>query len=513
MRHSNEVPRYDAFSCAVGGALLVVGILVRVALYFPLAMFPIDSDGVLAGLCAFRIADGQYPAFFAGGSRLSAASCYVAAAFFRLFGPGRVGLALTGLTWGVLYLVFMLLFLRATLGRRTGTLAFVFAVVPSAAFVMVTYVPWAYGEIMASCAATLWLAALWRESGGPWQRLCFGISVGFGIWISLQTLMIALPAVLWILLRRRNQTLKESTLAILGAGVGAAPFLASNVLHGFPSFTANWASQPTSSLAQAAKNLIWLTSSPLPQLLYYGWSSWWSVSTLMILGYVLIGIGFAMAVRHSLRDRDTSTPDRGASLLFLLVLAASTLLYVFSEAGSIRGWTVRYIAPLYVVLPLPLAIGIKTLWRRNQWLACTAAALLLVPNLLLYELPGSMARAVLAAQLQTDVRLRALLTRANVRMVYGDYFVVYHINFDSRENIAAIPTDAQSDYIHYGAALPVSGVRWALLGYYSDQLEAWAQEAGARGRTTRVGDLSLFIADKPAANTPRLLDELRRSSP
>lgn len=109
--------------------------------YFPLAAFPIDSDGVLAGLCALRVMDGHHPAFFPGGYRLSAASCYLAATFFRLSGVGRFGLALTGLTWGVLYLAFSWLFLRTLLGLRVACVAFIFAVVPTAAFVTVTYVP------------------------------------------------------------------------------------------------------------------------------------------------------------------------------------------------------------------------------------------------------------------------------------------------------------------------------------------------------------------------------------
>src|SRR5690348_4590784 len=108
------LPLYSGISIA----LLALGILIRAALYYPPAMFQIDPDAVLAGLCAFRVADAQYPIFFPGGTRLGAASCYLTAAYFHIFGAGRLGLALTGLTWGVLYLVFTLLFLRASLGPK-----------------------------------------------------------------------------------------------------------------------------------------------------------------------------------------------------------------------------------------------------------------------------------------------------------------------------------------------------------------------------------------------------------
>lgn len=420
-------------------------------------------------------------------------------------------MALTGLTWGVLYLAFMLLFLRATLGRRSACLALLFAAVPPAAFVTVTYVPWAYGEIMASCAATLWLAALWRDAGRPWQRLCFGISVGFGVWISLQTLMIALPAIVWIALRRRRATLEESGLALLGTLAGAAPFLAGNAGHGFPSFTQNWASRPAPSLAQVWDNLVWLFGSPLPQLLFYGFSGWRSPSTVIIAAYVLMAIGFVAALRRDARDRDAPVGAREAGWLLATVSLVSIGLYIASQAGSLRGWTVRYIAPLYVVGPLLCGIGTGALWGRSRWLAIAAVAAFLVPNLLLYSLPGSDARAVLTAQLQTDARVREVLARRGVRMVYGDYFVVYHLNFDGRERVAGIPSVGAFDYLNYGDALPETGVRWALLGHYANQLRAWADAAGARGTTTRIGDLWLFVAQRPAANTAGLLAALRRA--
>ena len=165
----------------------------------------------------------------------------------------------------------------------------------------VSYAPWAYGEIMASCAATLWLAALWRNQGAFWQRLCFGLSVGIGLWFSLQTLMIALPAVVWIALRRRGAMPGESLAAVFGAIAGATPFLAGNVSHGYPSLMANWASRPVASLPQAWDNFVWLISYMLPKLLFRS-SGWWSETTLLIAAYAVAAAGFALALRRNARD-------------------------------------------------------------------------------------------------------------------------------------------------------------------------------------------------------------------
>jgi hypothetical protein len=509
------VVKFDRWSW-LSLALFALGMLIRAALYFPLAMYQIDSDAVIAGLCAFRVADGHFPAFIPGGTRISAASCYVAAAYFHLFGASRVGLALTGLTWGALYLVFSLLFLRAALGRKMACLGFVFAMVPPEQFMTVTYAPWGYGEIMASCAATLWLAALWRNGGascdklrtGLWQRVCFGLSVGLGLWFSIQTLMIALPAIVWIALKRGRATLSEALPALPAAVVGFTPYLLGNVTHGFPSLTQNWASRPASSWGQVWDNFVWLSTYLIPKLFIREYAGWWSLPALLAAAYVAIALGFVLALRANERD-----PDRPYSLaelaqLLLLVLAACVLIFSFSHAGTIRGWTVRYIAPLYVAAPIVCAIAIAALWRKTRWLAVAVVAALTVPNLLLYGLPGSALRADLTTQLRDDARFRELLSERDVRMVYGNYIWVYHLNFDTGERVAGVPFDAPFDYYDYGGSLDTAPVRWALEGG-SDEVMRWVRVTGAHGLTTKNGDLFVFIADRPARNAALLLAKLR----
>jgi hypothetical protein len=491
----------------VMSVLFVIGLLIRGALYFPLAMFQIDSDAVLSGLCAFRVDDGLHPIFFPGGTRLGAASCYVAAGYFHLVGPGRVALALTGLTWGALYLLFTLFFLRATLGRKAACLAFLFAIVPSEQFMTVSYAPWAYGEIMASCAATIWLATLWRDKGTLWQRFFFGFSVGLGIWFSLETLMIALPAIAWIALKRRAVALSESVPAALGALVGASPFLIGNVATGFPSLAHNWASRPVSGVGQAFSNFVWLLTYMLPKLLFRS-SGWWSETTLLMAAYAVVAVGFAVAIRRNAANGSSPDSPREIGALLLLVTISCITIFSFSAAGSSRGWTVRYIAPLYIVVPLFLAVGIEIIWSWSKALSLATVVALLLPNLLLYGLPGSHLRAKLTAELSNDVRIRRVLAVHHVQMVYGDYFWVYHLNFDSREHVAGVPSAWIVDYLDYGGRLGTSPVRWALLGGL-DEVRRLAGSVHAQGTLTPDGDLWLFIADQPAQDAATLIARLR----
>ncbi len=355
--------------------------------------------------------------------------------------------------------------------------------------------------------------------GVLWQRVAFGVSVGLGVWFSLQTLMIALPAIAWIVLGRRRAAFREAWPAAAGAIVGATPFWLGNVLSGFSSFTNNWASQAAPSGAQVFDNAVWLFSMQIPKLLVRV-PAWWSLSTLLMVAYMIVAVGFAIAIFRRFDERP-STPALRASAgggggranaavvqLLWLVFVSVVLFYIFSNAGSMRGWTVRYIAPLYLIVPVICAIGLAALGRWSKWLAVVTAALLTVPNLFLYSLPGTAERAELTAGLADDSRLRALLAQRSVQMVYGDYFWVYHINFDSRERILGIPSYAAGDYFHYSRQLGRMPVRWGMLGGH-EEVERWAKAVGATGTETADGDLTAFIVARPAANAAALIASLR----
>jgi hypothetical protein len=492
------------------GAVVVAGIALRVALYVPASAFPIDSDGVLAALCALKVRAGDHPAFFPGGFRLGAASCYLTAGFFAIAGTSRAALAMTGLTWGVLYLVASAALTRTALGARAGCVALVFAALPSAAFLTVTYVPWGYGEIAASCAATLWLAVLWRARASPWTAGAFGLSAGIGVWMSLQTLMVALPALVWIFAYRRPKATRELLPAAIAACAGAFPWLAANVLGGFPSFARNWVAVPVSGGAALWSNAVWFFTSPLPQLFAYGGA----VATwLPLCAGVAIALGaFVASLKADEAPAASALRPRELAWLLGAVTAAVFILDVASTAGSVRGWTVRYLTPLYVVAPLALGAGIDWLWRRKRRaVAIAVGALLLLPNLALYDVPGTPGRVVLRNQLSDDARLHNFLAAHRIGLIYGDYFDVYHLNFDALGVAVAVPAIPALDYLHYGDALGRMPVAWAALVPEGAPLPAGVVRLGAPGRDYAVGGMRVFVATRPAGNAAKLLAALRRS--
>ncbi len=278
---------------------------------------------------------------------------------------------------------------------------------------------------------------------------------------------------------------------------------------GFPTFANNWVAVPVSGAGAIWSNALWFFTSPLPQLFAYGGAP---AIWIPLTAGLLLALGAFVA---SLRD-DTATSDgalRPRELAWLCagVALATFLLDVCSTAGSVRGWTVRYLAPLYVVAPIAFALGIDFLWRsRLRALAVAATALLIVPNVALYDLPGTPGRAVLRAQLNADRQMRDFLVAQRIGLVYGDYFDVYHTNFDAYGTAAAVPSIAALDYLGYGAMPRGSKVVWAVVLPPGGEVPPVVVRLSGGGRIERFGATRLFVASRASGDVPGLLAALRR---
>jgi hypothetical protein len=321
--------------------------------------------------------------------------------------------------------------------------------------------------------------------------------------------MIVLPALAWITLKRGKRMGQEAVEVAPAVAVGALPLILGNAASGFPTFSQNWASKPVPNGAQFFSNFAWVLSYNLPNLLFRS-SGWWSETTLLMAAYAVAGFGFLMALWRSRREQPSGNDAQEVAQLLVLTFAATIFIFSLSNAGSVRGWTDRYVAPFYVVVPLFLGIGVTGLWAWSRIIAVLCAAALLLPNLLLYGLPGTPLRSQLTTALRDDEHLRVLLAQRDVRLVYGNYVWAYHLNFDTRTRVTAVSRFPGDDYLNYGVALGTTPVRWAGIGNL-DEVHTWARAANARGSITMDGPLYVFIADRPAPSAAGLLAELRNA--
>ncbi len=254
---------------------------------------------------------------------------------------------------------------------------------------------------------------------------------------------------------------------------------------------------------------MWFFTSPLPQLFAYGGAP--SIWIPLTAGLLLAMGALVASLRGDVATSDGALRPRELAWLCAGVVLATFLLDVCSSAGSVRGWTVRYLAPLYVVAPVAFALGIDFLWRsRLRTLAVAAMALLILPNVALYDLPGTPGRAALRAQLDDDRRMRVFLSAQHIGLVYGDYFDVYHINFDAHGTAAAVPSIPALDYLGYGATTVGSPVAWAVVLPPGGEIRPGVVRLSGGGRIERFGGTRLFVATRASGDVPGLLAALRR---
>lgn len=504
--------RPDPSLAWVAPLLLCLGVALRVALAFPTYKYQADADEILRGLCAFRIMRWEHPVFYVA-ERLGSVAGYLTALLFWIFGVSRASLAAGPVVTGALTLGVWYLFLQEALGRRLALFALPFAVFPSPAFLHWTTQPNTYPEIVFLCAAALWLAARLACGGrSPWTVCAFGVSVGLAWWASLLSLGCTFPALIWVAWRRRD-LLRPRAAARFTAGfvLGALPWLAYNVRHPLNSLRGTALIRPSSGPAALLDNARFLAADNLRELIAsvknyeLGPNPVTHALQKPVLAMVLLAV-FATLMVFPLRrlgrgrqelEREAARPEVNALPLLALIAVLAPLLVIASVAGADRSVTVvRYLLPLYLIVPALLAPPLAALAARSRAAAAAGTAAILVFNLAAAPLPGTAKRQLLTARAVHDQQLLALLETQRVGAVAGSFWRVYPINFLSRERIRAIPMQQEDDYYRVAERLPASPLRWALVAANEQELSAWAAHAKLQGSSRCVAaDYCVFLPD------------------
>jgi hypothetical protein len=108
--------------------------MIRIIL-FALGWPPTNSDEATMGVMALHIAyQGQHPAIFYGQNYMGTIEAYIAAFFFRLFGPSLFTLRLGVVLLVALFLLTMYLLTRLLYSQKTALLTLVLLSMGSAAY-------------------------------------------------------------------------------------------------------------------------------------------------------------------------------------------------------------------------------------------------------------------------------------------------------------------------------------------------------------------------------------------
>ncbi|MEM7352979.1 MAG: hypothetical protein AAF657_19435, partial [Acidobacteriota bacterium] len=283
----------------------------------------------------------------------------------------------------------------------------------------------------------------------------------------------------------------------------AFPWLAFNLRFSFASLTGNFHLRPTDGMHSMLDNAVYLVTYRLRELVTtvdpvnraelvnglvqgLGWLAL-SVNLGAVLFFLLRAVG-----RRGGAERSGIGQTYG---LFLAVAGGLLLLNLVSGAGALRGPTVRYVLPLYLLVPAILTLELDRLSQRSRrWAGALATAVLAFNLTATTMLPWTEERRQRSEFAREDARLVEFLRRQEVETILGPYWAVYSVNFLSHGEILAIPLEAAIDAMFRPNTRELATApRWALVDDEPQRFARWLAAAGLDGEAHKVGRYSVYL--------------------
>jgi 4-amino-4-deoxy-L-arabinose transferase-like glycosyltransferase len=510
-------------------------------------MATVDSDQSVAGIMARHILRGERPIFFYGQSYNGALEAYLTAVVFRLLGPDDLTLRLVHTLFSVALVAQLYGLARRLYAPWVAVVAGLWLAVPAPMLVW-----WGTAAGASYIEAAVWGTGLfliatrrwWLERPRPYDLPALGLLAGLGVWahpmIAYYLLALAVAA-LPLAWRRRARFIRALPWRVwpvaAGFALGAAPWLTYTLRH------------PTSGLTvlagrpgpYALPDVLWrLATQALPVLVGGAHLSGPADQFARYIAahpipYALSLCAIAyLAVRAVLSRRGLiaqarawicGRPCSDAPLALLLVTVFA--LYLGSRYKTLS-WTTRdprYLLPLYTCVPYVIACALPKSIVDSRWS--------IVGRWRMHGKPFPLARFFNHGLSTIDYRLSTILavalainiygaahygelpssTFVNVtpltRMlvahgdeaVYGDYWVVWQLAFESGERLIPVVTLGLTiDHNPRGAryapylARAAHARRWAYIlpDRYADAFIARLRRDHVAYQRWRWGDSSLF---------------------
>ena len=437
--------------------LLLAGIAFRIYLLHRFYTIP-DADQTILALMARHVQHGELPVFYWGQPYTGAGDAYLGAALFALFGQHDALIHVPALLGSIAFVALSCALAWRLYGSGIAIIcALYLGIAPT---LLIDWGFWAgsgYLETMALGIGALLLALPPPDPftpSRPWRRLPAAfLLLGLGLWVqpvaayyllAVFVLLAGRIAAAARLPRRWPAGLALSLACCAALAVGAAPLLIFNLQH--DAATLAFLTERASGLAPAtvlARALLWAAPvllGPMPPTTDTGYFDrfildhypLYGAALVLVLALLARGLSLWRAVLRRLRTLLTANTAPDAALLVLgLALLAG---YLTSSWGAERwsGSQPRYLLPIYSLTPLVLRACLPRTARPRHYLALGLAVLALV---------GANTYVNSTTFAREDLRpLARLLQAREVTAVYGDYWTVIPLTYDSDESIVGVAT-------------------------------------------------------------------------
>jgi hypothetical protein len=419
-------PRAWASIVAAGAVAAGIGLRVWV---FTSPLSSLESDEAVVGLMAMRALDGDVPVFYWGGLYGGSQEALVTAAAFAVTGPETLVLKLVSVAMFALAAVLVWRVGRRTVGEPAARIgAGLFCIWPPFLAWWSTKARAFYGSGLAIGLAALLLVLRLRERDSKGDAALLGLVLGLGLWATLQSYLLAAPALAW-LAWRRPAAYRLAPFALPGLVVGALPWLAWNVTHGWNAvIPRSVAGQQTTYLER-----LWdFFSIVLPSWLglRVPYSLDWVPGRL--LGALLLVLALAAFVVLLVRWPPGLEPLLVVGVVFPFLSAASSFTYWVGEP--------RYVVFLAPVPALLLAWALVRAGPAAATIGLTLAFVASLTGLIQLERQGDFLPGRPDQHGPPDIGpVVETLERNGVDRVRANYWIAYRITFESEERVIASP--------------------------------------------------------------------------
>ncbi len=410
----------------------VCGASAGIALRIWAALLPqsaLDADEAVVGLMTHKILHGTLPVFFPGQGYGGTQESFLATPLVAAFGlqAWTIRLVVVAL-WAASTVLVWRIGLRVLDEQRAVLAAVLFWIWPAYFDWKSTRAHGFYGSELFLGLAVVLLVLRLAERITRRDLVLLGLALGCGLWSSPQVAIVALPALGWLVWRRR-EALRGWILVLPAAIVGGLPWLLGNLRHDWYSL------HPGRNEGPWSAHLHNLVVSTLPEALglRLAWSFEWLGGA--VVGYLLYAVvigGFVVLL--------VRRPPRLVPLLLIVVLFP--VFYFISPYTWLQNEP-RYLTLVMPVFALLIAYALATPLRAAAVLACALAlavaglAELDRHDVVAFRTEGTAVPSNFDPMLDT---LRA----HHIGYAFASYWVAWPITFDSNLQILG----AKSSYAH-----------------------------------------------------------------
>lgn len=343
--------------------ILLIGIMIRIP-FFIHNFGQFDGDDAISALLAKHISEGKLPPVFHYGQMyLGTFNYHVYALVFKLFGYSILAALLVS---ACVYFAFVLLqyfFFREIFSSNLSIILCLFYCLPIGHLINLSlYVGGNYSFILFIGSLTLYLAYLIYAKDKEKLMPVLGFCMGLLTWIKPSTLPFSLTAMIIIAAKYRLNLKKYMIILIYGI-IGGFPLILSEISHKFVTVVYLFS-------GKGSRDPIW---NKIKVTLDYIISLISSENNFLNHIYLILFILGILAFFYLNLKKKKFMPQN----IFLIYLFIFMFIYLLSSYSQIHIIRIRYLYPLYFVLPVLLVSSLDLLRPRLKLVFSTVLILII----------------------------------------------------------------------------------------------------------------------------------------